>query len=149
MTNRTTEAYKSVFNYVHQNVLPLDSKAIITDFERALRNAIREVVPLTKMLGCWFHHCQALRRQVASISELFELIRDNKDARILYRKFQCLALLPASKIKISFDALAFEALSKFPQFEKFVRYYDNQWIKKEGPENYSVFLQVNVTDYKF
>lgn len=142
MSNRTTEAYKSVFDYIHQNVLPLDAGAIITDFERALRNALNATVPLTKLLGCWFHHCQALRGKVASIGELFELIKHNKEAKILYRKLQCLALLPAPKIRNAFDVLGFEALDKFPQFEKFLRYYDNQWIKREGPESYSVFLQV-------
>lgn len=142
MSNRTTDAYKSVFDYIHKNILPMDADAIITDFERALRNALHATVPLTKLLGCWFHHCKALREKVASISELFELIKNNKEAKILYRKLQCLALLPASEIKNAFDVLGFTALEKFSQFEKFLRYYDNQWIKRETPESYSVFLQV-------
>lgn len=144
MSNRTTEAYKTVFNYIHENVLSLDAGAIITDFEYALRNALKATVPSTPLLGCWFHHCQALRKKVASLSDLFELTKRNKEAKILYRKFQCLALLPASKIKMAFDQLAYEALEKFPQFEKFIIYYDNQWIRREGPKSYSVFLQVSL-----
>lgn len=144
MSNRTTEAYKSVFNYIHQNVLPLDASAIITDFEYALRNGLKATVPSTPLLGCWFHHCQCLRRKVASFSDLFELIKRNKEAHILYRKFQCLALLPASEIKAAFDQLAYEALVKFKQFEKFIRYYEMQWIMREGPTSYSVFMQVSL-----
>lgn len=144
MSNRTTAAYKSVFDYIHRNILSLDVSAIITDFERALRNALRATVATTKLLGCWFHHCQALRRKVASISELFELVKRDKEARILYRRFQCLALLPAEKIKSAFEVLGFEALGKYPQFEKFIRYYDKQWIEREKPENYSVFLEVSL-----
>lgn len=145
MSNRTTAAYESVFDYIHRNILSLDVSAIITDFERALRNALRATaVATTKLLGCWFHHCQALRRKVASISELFELVKREKEARILYRTFQCLALLPAEKIKSAFEVLGFEALKKYPQFEKFIRYYDKQWIEREKPENYSVFLEVSL-----
>lgn len=142
MSNRTTDAYKSAFSYVHNEILPLDAKAIITDFELALRKAMKAIVPDTKLLGCWFHHNQALNRKRAANFKLFVLVKNNQEAKILYRKFQCLALLPATKIKPAFDELAFEALQKFPEFESFVKYYDKQWIRKEKPKSYSVFLQV-------
>lgn len=143
MSNRTTEAYKSVYSYIHKNILPLDAKGIITDFETALRNGLKYVVPETRLLGCWFHHCQCLRRKVASDSKLFDLIRKEKAAWAYYRKFQCLALLPATRIKSAFDQLAFEALTKYPEFKSFVEYYDHQWLQIETPDNYSLFLEVN------
>lgn len=145
MTNRTTDAYESVFEYIHEKLFSLKANAIITDFERALRNGLRAVVPDTTLLGCWFHHCQALRRKMASICDLFSLIRKNTEAQKIYRTFQCLALLPAEKIEAAFDQIAYKALQKFPEFEKFITYYMQQWIKKEKPENYSVFLQVFFT----
>lgn len=58
MTNRTTDAYESVFEYIHEKLFSLKANAIITDFERTLRNGLRAVVPDTTLLGCWFHHCQ-------------------------------------------------------------------------------------------
>lgn len=143
MSNRTTAAYKSVFEFIHENLFPLNGKAIITDFELALRNGLRAVAPGTDLLGCWFHHCDALRRKVASICDLFALIRSDMAAKLLFRKFQCLALLPPSKIEAAFNQLGYEALRKYPAFEKFVTYYMQQWLQKEGPENYSVFLKVN------
>lgn len=142
MSNRTTAAYVSVFEFINENLFPLRAKAIITDFERALRNGLRAVAPDTNLLGCWFHHCQALRRKVASICDLFSLIRSNMDAKIMFRKFQCLALLPFSRIEMAFDQLAYQALRKFPEFEKFIAYYIQQWIKRGEPQNYSVFLEV-------
>lgn len=142
MTNRTTAAYTSVFEYIHNNILSLNARGIITDFELALRNGLRNVVPDTPLYGCWFHHCQALRRKVASNPKLFGLIRRDKNAREIYRTFQCLALLPADKIKSAFDQFAYKALEQFPEFVKFINYYDHQWITKETPKNYSVFLQV-------
>lgn len=142
MSCRTTDAYVHALNYLHTNVLPLCAKGIISDFELALRNALRKVVPETPLISCWFHHCQCLRRNIASNSELFKLIRSDKKAFEFYRTFQCLALLPDTKIENAFVQVAHEALKSFPQFESFVRYYEKQWIKQETPSNYSVFLKV-------
>lgn len=144
MSNRTTEAYRSVFSYINENLLSLNGSTIITDFERPLRNSLKQVVSDVTILGCWFHHCQAIRRMVASIPSLFHLILHDKDARMLYRKIQCLALLPPDKIKPAFDQIAYESLKKYPQFERFIRYYDFQWITRETPDSYSVFLQVRL-----
>lgn len=143
MSRQTTDAYKSVLGYIHENILPLNAKGIITDFELALRNALKHTVPETPLYCCWFHHCQAIRRKVASFPDLFALIRHNKNAREFYRQFQCLALLPHDKIKLAFDQIAFEALQSFPEFGKFVEYYDRQWIVRETPQRYSVFLLVS------
>lgn len=142
MSRRTTEAYKSVFDYIHKNILPLNAKGIITDFEQAERNALAHTVPNTPLVGCWFHHCQSLRKKVASIPDLFARIRNDKKAAELYRHFQCLALLPPGKIKPAFDTTAFEALQEYPEFGEFITYYDKQWIQRVTPEGYSVFLQV-------
>lgn len=142
MSNRNTEAYASVFNYIHTNVLPLHAKGIITDFELAMRNGLKTVVPDTPLYACWFHHCQCLRRNMASDPELFQLIKSDKKAFEIYRTFQCLALLPDTKIENAFVQIAHEALKNYTQFERFVRYYERQWIKKETPSNYSVFLKV-------
>lgn len=142
MSNRTTQAYQSVFEYVHNFILPLDGKGIITDFEQALRNGLRNVIPDTPLYGCWFHHCQALRRKLASIPKLFDISRKEFKAAEFYRKIQCLALLPADKIKDAFDQLAYEALQNYPEFAEFVNYYDSQWIRKVTPAGFSVFLQV-------
>lgn len=143
MSKRNTDIYESALNYVNEHILPLKAGAIITDFEKAMRNGIRSVVPGVKLLSCWFHHCQALRRKVASNFNLFSLVRQNEKARSIYRKFQCLALLPATDIKPAFDVLAYEALTLFPEFESFITYYEKQWIKNETPANYSLFLEVD------
>lgn len=142
MSRRTTDCYKSVFDYINKEILPMKGSKIITDFEIALRNALREILVDLILLGCWFHYCQALRKRIASEYQLFLLIRTNEEARLLYRKCQCLALLPADKIRPAFYQLAFKAVQDFPQFLKFIEYFDKQWIRKEKPESFSVFLQV-------
>lgn len=142
MSNRTTASYEKVFNYINTEILNLNGVTIMTDFERAMRNALRKIAPDSVLLACWFHFCQALRKKLASIPELFFLVCSNMEAKIFYRQFQCLALLPADKIEGAFVQLAFNALKKFQQFDRFVDYFDKQWIKRETPKSFSVFMKV-------
>lgn len=141
MTRKTRKAYRNALKYIHENITPLRGKAIIMDFEQAMRSGFSDVIPDMIVLGCWFHHCQALRRMAASFPKLFDLILKNDNVRIFFRQFQCLALLPADLIEKEFRRLSREVLRAFPEFAKFVEYYQNQWIRRVKPHNFSVFLQ--------
>lgn len=139
MSKRTIEAYVRALNYVHENLIPLVGKGTIIDFEAAMRAAIKQVNPELKVYGFWFHFCQSLRRRVASMKELFELIRTDSISKDIFRRFQCLALLPADKIENAFIDLSGDAL-KFPSFANFVDYFNDEWIKRVKPQHFSVFL---------
>lgn len=141
MTRKTQKCYEHALGYVHTNVFPLCCEAIITDFEIAMRQAIRKVVPGIKLLGCWFHYAQAIRRKVASLSELFELVRTQDQIRIIYYKMICLALLPYDKIENAFNELALEGLQQTKEFTLFIKYFQVQWLSRVGPKNFSVFLE--------
>lgn len=143
MTRRTIEAYEAALRYAN-TLIELDSQytaGIIIDFENAMRTALKNVCPNIRVHGCLFHFMQAITRKVASIPALFELVRNNEDARFLLSKFQSIALLPANKIKDEFASLIREILGthKFNQFATFVEYYKNQWINRVKPVHFSVF----------
>lgn len=139
MSKRTTEAYISALKYVHENLIPLVGKGIIIDFEKAMRAAIKRINNGIRIYGCWFHFCQSLRRKVASLKELFELIRNDSTSKHIFRRFQCLALLPAYEIEQAFISLSREAL-QFPHFVDFVDYFNDEWINRVKPQYFSVFL---------
>lgn len=141
MTRKTQKAYEHALRYVNENIFPLKCEAIITDYEIAMRQAIKNVVPGIKLLGCWFHFAQAIRRKVASLSELFEIVRKDPTIRSIYYKFICLALLPHEKIHKAFNELALEALRSTKAFTPFVKYFQNQWLMRVGAKNFSVFLE--------
>lgn len=141
MTRKTEEAYTHALRYVHENLFTLQCGAIITDYECAMRKAIRNVVPDIKMLGCWFHFAQAIRRKVASLGDLFEIVRTTEKARDLYYKIICLALLPHGSIERTFNELALESLQLSKSFTPFIKYFQRQWIDRVGPKNFSVFLE--------
>lgn len=92
------------------------------------------------MTSCWFHFCQAVRKNATQDSDLYALIRKDWKASFIYRKFQCLPLLPEKYIKAAFKELRAEAkeLDK-NAFSNFISYFYKQWIKKEGPAKICVF----------
>lgn len=114
MSRRTIECYESVFRYIHQYLTPLFGEAIIIDFEKGMRKALLKTLKSIKsnmlVLGCWFHMCQALRRQMAKIPALSEKVKSNEIYADIFRRFQCLALLPMKYIESTFVNLSKEAL---------------------------------------
>lgn len=144
MSKRTVQAYESVFSYISTNIIPRRGDAIIMDFEKAMRKGLQKVLKSEgsnlMILGCWFHYCQALRRKTSAMSTLFELIRTNEKHRHIFRKFQCLPLLPEHHIEPTFKTLAMEALKLDKEvFAPFINYFNNEWIKIVTPHHFCVY----------
>lgn len=137
MTRKTEACYKHIFEYIKVNVLSLECKSFMTDFETAMRNALRSIYPDSLYFTCWFHLTQAAERNLAKMNTLCTLIRGNAEARMFYKKLLALPLLPADRIVDAFHKLKTLALKKFPQFRAFLTYYDRQWLQRV-----SVFLKI-------
>lgn len=144
MTKRTIEAYESAFRYIHENLIPLRGKAIIIDYEKAMRKALKNVLSSIDssmcILGCWFHFCQALRRKVAQMSELFLKINSDEKYKDIFRRFQCLPLLPLEHINNTFRDLCKEALILDRiLFAPFVNYFNREWMNIVTPKHFCVY----------
>lgn len=144
MSKRTTEAYESVFRYIHEKLIPLRGKSIIIDFEKAMRraliNVLKSIGSLLAILGCWFHFCQALRRKIVQMPELFKKIKSDENYKNIFRQFQCLPLLPLEHIPNTFRDLAKEALKLDAElFSPFVQYFNNEWMKIVTPLHFCVY----------
>lgn len=112
----------------------------ITDFETAMRNALRKRYPKSKQSGCEFHFAQAVRKRSRKIKGFDEFLRMNDAARKVYYKLMYLPLLPANMIDSNFDILRKKAKDiDEVKFAPFIKYYYRQWIKKEGAKKISVF----------
>lgn len=61
--SETEETYAALFTVVRQ-ILPLqyDRIRFITDYERALMNAVRRIFHSSELVCCWFHYTQVLLR---------------------------------------------------------------------------------------
>lgn len=150
MSRKTRTSYEHLFKYIKKNVIDLgNSISIMTDFEVAMRNALRAIFPAPKLLCCWFHFCQAAKKRAMQTSQLYPYLHLHKDARAIYCKLLSLPLLPACDIRPQFIKLKILALAKHRTiFADFIKYYENQWIIKVSSQEIS-FEQMTVRYFTF
>lgn len=133
MTNKLESSYRCVFQYIDENIFKLKPTVFITDYEAAIKKALRIVYPGVKLIGCWFHYCQALRRNTSKkFRHLLLFIRQSKQASRVYHKFMALPLLPDHLIQKAFEQLKLSIylFDREKKFETFVNYFEKQWLKK-------------------
>lgn len=113
--------------------------SIMTDFEKAMRNGIRHVYPTIKMYTCWFHFCQAAKRKASQLMNLVHYIKTNSNIESAYYKLLSLPLLPAKDIVSCFQMVKSQVADE-KVFKPFIKYFENQWIKKVNFFMYFVFF---------
>ncbi|XP_046806265.1 uncharacterized protein LOC124419747 isoform X2 [Lucilia cuprina] len=141
MSKKSKEAYKELLQYIQENIFDMDPSKCVTDYEQGLRAAINSVFPRSKLVGCWFHFCQAIRRSVTKQKPLLEFLRSSRNASLLYHKVLALPLLPPDLIKNSFKDIKSQIflMDSNNIFLPFLKYFENQWINKVGCKNFSVY----------
>lgn len=136
MNKKLFESYKHLFKYIEENVFELKPVSFITDYELAMRKALKETYPNAAFKNCWFHYTQCLKRKVAQMPVLSSKIKSDKKTGLIYRKFLSLPLLNAIDIENAFIFLKNECenekfiLNGHSLFFDFIKYFENQWLKK-------------------
>lgn len=102
----------------------------MTDFEMALRNALRKIYKLAKVCGCFFHFTQAIRKRASQMTGFYEHMRCKPDAETVFYKLNMLPLLREDMIESALETLKAYAEDLFQGFETFVVYFEPQWIQK-------------------
>lgn len=149
MSHKIEEAYIHILQYIKSNVIDMNPKNVISDFECGIRNAFKYVYPEVKMIGCWFHYTNALRRKASKITGFISHLNRNKQAKSLYSKFVYLPLLKPSHITEAYHLLRKEAMdekfisgqSRESFFIPFIKYFEHQWMKKVSEYLY-VFIEI-------
>ncbi|XP_075163492.1 uncharacterized protein LOC142236118 [Haematobia irritans] len=143
MDRKTKQIYEDLFRYIKDNIFDMDPSIIVTDYEESMRQAIQIVFPKTQNVGCWFHFCQAVRRNMRSRKALVKYIRSSKEASAAYHKLMALPLLPPGLIKGAFSAIRSKIMLIDSQcvFAPFLNYFQRQWIQKIGGNSFSVYKQ--------
>lgn len=129
MSNRSTEAYTAVFNYIQQKIFDLRPTQIMTDFEAALRKSIKKCYPTVELKGCWFHYERALHNKARELG-LHELQKTNSDARFILKELMCLPLLPSEYFREAYESIRSKTIEYgiFTQLGPLFRYYDSYWM---------------------
>lgn len=111
MTHKSQQAYEDIFDYINKsNIFPLSTaKSFTSDYELAMRNALRKLYPHAAMVACLFHFTQAVKRHASQTPGLMDLIKSKPDAASVYYRLQCLPLLHHQFIIDEFKKLRREA----------------------------------------
>lgn len=129
MTNRTTECYIDVFNFIETKILKLGPNLFMTDFEGGLRKALAICFPNAALKGCWFHYTQALRKNAIRFG-LSALLKENSIAKQILRSLMCLPLLPPNKILEGYQCIKQCAADNrlMGKFRRFFGYFESYWL---------------------
>ncbi|XP_043282338.1 uncharacterized protein [Venturia canescens] len=146
LSRKTEETYVAVLRCIAEFLVPwFKPKRVITDFEAALENAVRTVFPEAELLGCRFHHSQALIKRFRSRSVITRVKRGCphllQEAHTFQRNLMNLCLLPAEFIPEGFRIINEKIEEQFPELALIYtdarEYYARYWIKGKGPRSYS------------
>ncbi|XP_015377325.1 PREDICTED: uncharacterized protein LOC107171591 [Diuraphis noxia] len=141
MESKSRNSYQCVLDFMKANLLPnLNPDIIITDFEPALRDSLLSSLGVkgTRVMGCWFHHNQAVWKKMKSYNYL-ATVNSNQYALKSLRMLMCLPLLPGAEIEQGFLLIikAYAINHNVPMPNLF-NYYQSYWIRRVGVNILSV-----------
>ncbi|XP_060846292.1 uncharacterized protein LOC132925955 [Rhopalosiphum padi] len=131
METKSRNSYQCVMDYMKNNFFPnLSPSLIMTDFASALRDALSSSLGVkgTRVLGCWFHHNQAVWKKMKSLNYLQTINSDPYALKIL----MCLPLLPSAEIEQGFLLTKAYAIHHNVPLPNLFEYYQNYWIRHVG-----------------
>lgn len=141
MSHKSEKAYKGGFKFLDEHVMTLQCESFMTDYERAMRNGLASVSPKAKLTSCWFHFCQACKRQASKLPDLINEIHTNEAAEKAYYELLTLPLLPAKEIRKAFETIKLRLLTLgTPHFDVFLAYYEKQWLIRVS--NFSIVIVI-------
>ncbi|KAL8571302.1 hypothetical protein ACOMHN_061442 [Nucella lapillus] len=138
LIDKSRQTYYQLFEVLKrkaENDLVMNPEQIMSDFESELMPAIRHSFTNTQHRGCYFHHSQAVWRQVQRLG-LQVVYREDHRVQTFVRKL--LAFLPVFAVRPAVTALQDElqdepAFLEVPQLQQLLHYYINTWLNGDFP----------------
>lgn len=129
MPNRKTESYILVFRLIKAQVPGFNPKKIHCDFELATMNAIRQIFPAAKMIGCYYHWSRCVWRKAKRLGHM----KCKAEKRIV-QLTAALALIPEHLLTEGWAYIKNECGSEI-NMRKFISYIERFWINKRYLHN--------------
>lgn len=110
----------------------MEPSVSMTDYEDALRNAVRNVWPNCQIRGCEYHLKQAINRKCNKITEVKQTLKRSFFARKIKKMLMNIAQLPENKIDEGYAAVRSYA-DKWKLSSKFTElfsYFERQWLRE-------------------
>lgn len=148
MNSQTTGDYEDILKFFG-NVILGSQRAVLSvssDFELAIRAAVGNVWPLAEVIGCNFHHCQAVERHAKQSPGLAGgKLADGTAYRRIIRMFKRISLLPLRRVDAGFSALLDHIQEQGDDegfdpddFDEFVEYFNRTWFNRFPPSLWCV-----------
>ena len=136
LPDKTEMSYKIFLTLVIEKLkeegIPFNQEEIISDFELNIHNAINDILPDVKILGCFFHLAKAFKMKVDK-SYMKNYYENDPEFKQFVRQATSLSNLPRDKLYDGFDYfeknLNFED-EKVQKFKsEFLKYIKDYWIE--------------------
>ncbi|XP_050065029.1 uncharacterized protein LOC126553957 [Aphis gossypii] len=159
--SETEETYCELFAVI-RNILSLNYDGIrfVTDYERALMNAVQQIFPNSNLLCCWFHYTQSVVRYChRKVNGVLNLVKRHDVAARNFRVVLALPHLPAESGHLGCPNFCMEDrlntivnyTFQFPEINEVINrflmdYIYHYWFLQIGPRFLSVFGQDHRTN---
>ena len=131
MTNKTQISYSTVFSCLKSIGSSINCKLepglIMTDFELALRNALKEVFPKASLSGCYFHFSKALWDKISKLGLRRKEFKQKSLSLIAY--LQIVAHCPLKEREQLFEEVQEIFKEEDKRFKTFFNYFKKEWLK--------------------
>ena len=143
LENKTEISYTAVLQFLKRRCPRFDPDTFVVDFEAAEHNAIQAVYPDTRIQGCHFHYCQALKDRINKLPG----IKEDAHLSQLMGCFYAIPFLPLHDVEDGYHILENNLLNYYPaitsESQRFLEYYERTWIQGQShthPANWNVVL---------
>lgn len=132
LPDKSHETYVRLWRGIIDNVdQTLDPQSVLSDFELASVQAIRDTFPNAAVKGCFFHLGQSLWRHVQQYN-LANLYKENEGIRVKIKSLLSLAFLPEDGVADAFDILT----ETYPvSLHPLTNYFEDIYIGRAGRRN--------------
>ena len=140
MTAKTQCLYREVLESLITHISEFKPVASMSDWERASRNAFKDVFPQIRIYGCLFHYTQCIWAKVQKLG-LTHAFKSNPEISKFTRLLMALPFLPASLISPTFNLISTPSLdgSEALMVGKLKKYIKKYWLTHISPEELSIF----------
>lgn len=138
LPNKTKTTYKRLF-MILKTQFQMNLKVYRCDYEIAVIHAVQEVFANVSIKGCYYHFMNAIWRMSKKIN-----FNKTKEGKHITRLSTLLALLPKNLIPEAYLYIC-DIAPKTDIFDKFIQYFDDQWIKNITSDIFSCYGEKNRT----
>ena len=126
MTHKDEELYTAVVLKIQELLPQLQPTSMMSDWERASRNAFKHIYPGTRIYGCWFHYTRAIWKHIKKFG-LAPSYQNIPELAVSVRQIMTIPFLPCDLIYSTYSCLQVPKLHQIEKWklDDFLIYFKN------------------------